>query len=206
MEALSRAHPDFQLAIWALARWETWKSLFALPPWAPSIQQVNVRLSKALTSCALLPTRDGILPRATFFFRDREGTFQDLGALRAARIDITTVVDQQSAVTPVVGVYARVWDDPKNSLNLEAHGLPASGERSTHEYLSDQTDIDFVVVDQTDRILLNRRLLMPNRMRSAHQDLTKLLHSIQSRTFRPEEIRAAIQSHQKRFEAATVAY
>lgn len=210
MEALAAAHPDFSLARWALAGWDEWRSPLTLLEWSPATTEVPPALSDAVLGCTLRPVREGINPRAAYFFRDRGGDLQDLKALKRARIDITTVVDEQSSSIPVVGIYARVWDNPSDALGMEAHELPLSSHgaqsRMACQYLTTQRDIDFVVLSADGRILLNRRMEMPERMLAANLQLAQLLDRPEGHEYERFEIVQAVTTHQQDYAAATVAY
>jgi hypothetical protein len=210
MEALARSHPDFALARWALAGWDRWQSLFVLPAWGPATRSVHPAISKQLLGCALFAVRDGIVPRATLFFRDRGGDFTDLAALRGARIEVAMVVGRSTASAPVVGIYLRVWDNPDSPMTMESHGLPLYPRghpmRRAYEHLVTQHDIDFAVVDARDQILLNRRLSLPARMVEAIDELAGLLSGDEEHAYQPGELQAAVSAHQAKYSAATVDY
>lgn len=210
MEALAGTHPQFPLARWALAGWERFPLLFRASPWSRDARRLDARLGKRLVSCTLLPVREGIQPRSALFLRDTGDFFPDESALRAARIDVTGVVDRGSSAVPVVGLYARVWDSPPDAMNLEAHVLPLTrwddDQRLALAHLCCQTELDFVVVDRADRVVLNRRLPIPQQLRSAQLEIAALLDSGEEHDYAPAEARSAIQHHQARYDAARVSY
>jgi hypothetical protein len=199
----------FALARWAVEGWELWKSPFFLPPWGPSISSVPRPIADEVKSCVLLATRDGIVPRTTLFFRDNDGAFGDLAALRAARVDITAIVDEETQ-PPVCGVFIRVWDDPSNALNLEALNLPlyprGHRNRRIYEHLCNQPDIDFAILNRQGQIVFNRRLAIPPRMRKVLNQLARLLDHNDGRESDPAAFRSALASHQRKFKAESLAY
>ena len=209
MAALASGSEDFVLARWAVAGWDLWESLFFVPPWGPETTSVPPPIAREVKTCVLLATRDGIVPRATLFFRDSDGVFADPEALRTARIEITAVLDEDSR-PPVCGVFIRVWDDPSNAMNLEALNLPLSPRghrnRRIYEHLCLQEDIDFAIFDRGNRIVLNRRLPIPPRMRKALDQLAILLDREDGGQSSPTEFQAALVSYQRKFEAAALSY
>jgi hypothetical protein len=178
MRRLAAANPQFLLARFALDGWAHWKSPFLTPEWSSSVTRGLSVIAPGLQTTILLPVIDGITPRAALFLRDSQGDFQNVNVLNAAKIDVTTVISSINK-PQVVAVYAAIWDDPNNPYRLEAVEFPlrqrGHSVRRTYEYLCLQQDIDFAVIDARNRILLNRRIPMPRRMREVNQQLLKLL-------------------------------
>lgn len=208
LEALAAEHPDFALARWTLADGGRWTSgYFALPEWGPATGSLPAMIGQQVIGCVLLAVRDGIEPRATLFFRDRGGHFANPVALRSARVEVAMVVDKLSGA-PVVGIYARVWDNPNSPMTMESHGLPlaarGSAMRRAYEHLCGQLDLDFVVIANDDRVLMNRRLDMSAGMVARLVDLGTLLDHEEEHEYEPARLRAAINSHQERYSAANV--
>jgi tetratricopeptide (TPR) repeat protein len=178
MKRLVEAHPQFLLARFALDGWEQWKSPFLMPEWSPTVTSGLSAIAPGLHTIVLLGVLDGIAPRATLFLRDAQGDFQNARVLNSAKIDVTTVI---STITEpqVVTLNACIWDDPKNPYRVEAVDFPLRQRghivRRTYEYLCLQQDIDFAVIDARNRVLLNKRISMPQRMREVNQRLLKLL-------------------------------
>ncbi len=209
MKACLLAHPDFPLARFAVEGWGQWKSPFTLPVWTRDSVQVPQAISDTVKTNIILSVRDGILPRATFFYRDAVGDFKDLHALQNARIELATVVSMVNT-PPVVGVYGRIYDDPTNPFNLEVLRIPflprGNPARSTYEYLCVQEDLDFVVIDSQDRILMNKRLPFSKRMKEQNQNLLKLLLETDGREISNEELVTAIHKHQRQFSHSDVRF
>jgi hypothetical protein len=210
MRGLAQSNPDFLLAGFAIEGWERWAPPFKLPPWSSNTTSVHPAISASVVTGVLLAVRDGLEPRATLFLRDTGGDFRDVRALRSARLDITTVI---SPVTnpQIVGIYASIWDDPSRPpFQVEALGAPlfprGHSSRSKYESLCVHRDIDFVVIDNHDRILLNKRLPMSGNMRQANQRLLKLLKASAGREISEPELMDAIMSHQRAFSHSHVRY
>jgi hypothetical protein len=211
MSVLASSNEDFVLARWAIAGWNKFcvKPLFIAPPWGPETTSVPSAIASEVKTCAILATRDGVVPRATLFFRYSNGAFADPKALRAARIEITAVLDEDTR-PPVCGIFIRVWDDPSNALNTEALNLPLSlrgdWNRRIYEYLCFQEGIDFAIFDRGNRIILNRRLPIPPRMRKALDQLVVLLDREDGHEPNLTEFQAVLASHQRKFHAAALSY
>lgn len=208
MERLAQTHPDFLFAKFAIDDWDQWDGLFALPPWKPGIENVHPAISAEIKAAFVLGTRQELQPRATLFLRDAGGDFQNPSILQNARIDITTVLSSDDPQIAVL--YARIWDNPDSPYQVEALGLPlyprGSKLRCKYEYLCLQEDIDFAVIDNHDRILLNKRLAFPKRMRKTHEKLLKLLQSSPGREISDTELVSAVRSFQSRFSLSDVRY
>lgn len=200
MQALAKSHSGFNLAQYAIRGWVEWKSHFGLPPWSAGIESLHPALVRAVKASVLLPTRDGIEPRATFYFRDTGGDINPR-AVQNVRIALTTVI---SPVVPqVVGIYASVFDNPDNPMNLEALGCPfvPRGEtlRSAYEYLACQHDLDFVIIDTNSRIVCNRRLKLSENMLAANKRLGEQLEATDGTSLSPGEMNALMRQHVQRF-------
>jgi hypothetical protein len=153
------------------------------------------------------------------FLRDKAGDFRDLEVLKSAKIDITTVI---SDITnpQIVAINARIWDDPTNPYPLEALDFPLCQrgltDRRKYEYLCLQEDIDFAIIDARDRLLLNKRLQIPPRMREVNQRLLKLLVGSDGIEIPLDKAggdrwydtvgRPAIKAHQSRLQPSDVRY
>jgi hypothetical protein len=208
MERLSENHPGFQWAKLAVEGWDHWDGLFTLPPWYPSTTTVHQAISSEVKRGYVMGTRQELQPRATLFLRDASGDFQGLSTLDSMRIDITTVLSDTEPLLAVV--YARVWDNPTNPYQVEALGLPlyprGSKLRCKYEYLCLEEEIDFAIIDNQDRILLNKRLPMPDRMRKAHADLFHRLSTSPGRDYSDMELISAVRTFQSRFALSDVRY
>ncbi len=209
MKAIVQLHPDFLLARFAIAGWERWKSPFTLPSWTPQTEGVPPAIAEIVKTTVLLSVREGLSPRATLFLRDASGDFQDLNALRSAKIDITSVVSPVK--TPqLMAIYVKIWDNLQSPYEVEELGaplrLPGDPSRCTFEYLCLQQDIDFVVLDNNNKILLNKRLTMPSRMREANQQLLGLLESTAGQEVSTSELVGAMQSHQRQMSPSSVSF
>ncbi len=208
MEKLAQAHPDFLPARLAIEGWDKWDGLFALPPWSQQVKSVHQAISAALKGGYVMGTRDGLRPRATLFLRDSRGDFANPSVLQNARIDITTVVSDTNP--PLAIVYAKIWDNPKSPFQVEALGAPlyprGHAQRCKYEYLCLQQDIDFAVMDNRDRILLNKRLPMSGRMKQANTKLLKLLQGEAGREVSDAELVSAVRAFQSRFSLNDVKY
>lgn len=208
MEKLAQAHPDFLLARFAIDGWEKWDGLFLLPPWGPDIQSVRADISDQVKGGYVLATRQGIQPRATLFLRDAGGDFSNPNVLKSARIDITTVISDTRP--PLAIVYAKIWDNPTSPFQIEALGVPVyphgHEHRCKYEYLCLQQDIDFAVIDNRNKILLNKRLPMPARMKKTNERLLKLLQSDPGREIANSEIVSSARLHQSHFSLKDVSY
>jgi hypothetical protein len=179
MKRLADSNPGFLLARFATASQDRGKyPLFTLPPWGPASTSVHPAISATVKTGVLIAVRDGLTPRAALFVRDAQGDFQDAQALESARIDITTMI---SPITKpqIVALYANVWDNPRSPYTIEAFDLPlgprGSKGRLNYEFLCLQEDIDFAVIDRSDRILLNKRISIPPAMQQTNRQILKLL-------------------------------
>ncbi len=194
MKRLAAANPNFLLARFAITSGELltlrpetrgWTlneagsyPLFTLPPWGPLTATVHPRISATVKTGVLVATRDRLASRATLFLRDDQGDFQDIQALKSARIDLTTMISP--VTTPqVAALYAKIWDNPRSPYQVEAFDLPlgprGSKSRRVYEFLCLQEDIDFAVIDRSDRILLNKRLSIPPAMQQTNRQILELL-------------------------------
>ena len=218
MRRLAAANPQFLLARFALDGWAQWKSPFLTPEWSSTVTRGLSVIAPRLQTTVLLPVIDGITPRAALFLRDRQGDFQNVNVLSAAKIDVTTVISPINK-PQLVAVYACIWDDPDNPYRLESVDFPLrqSGHivRQTYEYLCLQQDIDFAVIDARDRVLLSKRIPMPRRMREVNQQLLKLLRESDGSDIPADEAyshwnetvgRPAIKAHQGIVRPADVRY
>ena len=208
MEKLAQARPDFLLARFALDGWEKWNGLFLLPLWGPDIQSVRSDISDQVKGGYVLATRQGLQPRATLFLRDAGGDFSNPNVLKSARIEITTVLSVTRP--PLAIVYAKIWDNPSSPYQIEALGVPVyphgHEHRCKYEYLCLQQDIDFAVIDNRNKILLNKRLPIPARMKQVNARLLKLLQGDPGREIENSEIVSAARMHQSRFSLNEVSY
>jgi hypothetical protein len=218
MRRLAAASPQFLLARFALDGWAHWQSPFLAPEWSSMVTRGLSVIAPGLQTTVLLPVIDGISPRAALFLRDRQGDFQNVNVLNAAKIDLTTVISTINK-PQVVAVYACIWDDPNNPYRLEAVDFPLRHRghivRRTYEYLCLQEDIDFAVIDANDRVLLNRRIPMPGRMREVNQQLLEILRESEGSDIPVGEAysrwyetvgRPAIKAHQGMLRPADVRY
>jgi hypothetical protein len=208
MERLLTAHPSFYWAKFSVDGWDQWDGLFTLPPWYPGITTVHPAISAEVKRGYVLGTRQGLQPRATLFLRDASSEFQGLSTLGSMRIDITTVLSDTEPLLAVV--YARIWDNPTDPYQVEALGLPlyprGSKLRCKYEYLCLQEGIDFAIIDNRDRILLNKRLPTPNRMKQVHADLFNRLSKSAGREYSDMELVSAVRTFQDHFALSDVRY
>lgn len=209
MKDCAQSHPDFAWAQVAIQGWAKWQSPFTLPPWGQETNTVHPAISQTVKTCILLSARDGLVPRAVLFLRDAGGDFQDLQALRTAKIDLATVI---SAVRDprVVGIYGSIYDNPGSPYNIEALEAPfrprGDAIRCRYEYLCIQDDIDFVVIDRQDRILLNKRLQLPNLMKETIRKLLDALTSSEGSDVATTQLLNAINRHQRQFSHSDIRY
>lgn len=209
MRACAQMHPDFQLARFALEGWAEWHSPLTFVPWGPGTTAVHPAIANAVKTCVLLSTRDGILPRATLFFRDAESAFPNPSALRTARVELATVISPVKD-PQVIGINGKVYDSPSDPLSIEACEVPfyprGNARRCTYEYFACQTDLDFAVMDRDDRILFNQRLQLSPRMKAANARLLALLAASEGTDISASEGRDAIMRHQQIISPNDVAY
>jgi hypothetical protein len=208
MERLLETHPTFHWAKFAVDGWDHWDGLFTLPPWYPGITTVHQAISAEVKLGYVLGTRQKLEPRATLFLRDTGDDFQGLTTLESTRIDITTVLSDSEPLLAVV--YARIWDNPTNPFQVEALGLPlyphGSKQRCKYEYLCLQEDIDFAIINNRDNILLNKRLTIPDRMKSVHAVLWDRLSTLPGRDYSDMELVNTVRAFQSRFSLSDVQY
>ncbi len=210
MKKVSENHPDFTLARLALGGWDLWESPFNLPQWGQDSNFVHPMISQTLPveGRGLYLVRDGYMPRATVFLRDA-GDFQDLEMLRSARIDLATVISPVSN-PQVVGIYGKIWDNPRNAFNFEVLYCPfrprGDSIRCGWELLCIQEDIDFVIIDQKDCILLNKRLRMPKNMLQTNQRILAMFAVSEGQHISLSEFMNAIMRHQSQFSLSDVRY
>jgi hypothetical protein len=210
MRELLGSNPDFILAKSALEGWERWVSPFAFPTLGAQGEKIHPVISSVLPKFDLLPIRDGLSPRAALFLRDSGGEFPNLGALGQAQIDVALVISSMVTSPQVVGIYARIWDNPRNPYGSEALGCPfvlrGDSRRSVFEFLCAQQDVDFVVFDGSGCILLNRRLAISGNMRSATRRLFGLLRSSPGRDVSDAEMVNATMAHKRKFSIRDVRF
>ena len=113
MRKCAETHAEFILAKLAVEGWEKWQSMFTLPPWGTTTKAFHPALSQMVKTSILLAVRDTIFPRTTLFLRDAQGDFQDLQALRSARITLASVISPVSD-PQVIRIYAKIYDNPSN--------------------------------------------------------------------------------------------
>jgi hypothetical protein len=209
MTRLADSNPSFLLAKLAVARGERTQKypLFILPSWHPA--RVHPVISSSVKTFVFLAVRKGIEPRVAFFLRDSEENFRHVEASRI-RIDITNMMSSVGLSQMVAG-YARIWDNPRNPLQLETFDFPfgpaESAGRLIYELLCLQNDVDFVVINSSDQILLNRRLSIPPMMRETNrQVLNRLIEAPDGPRFSDAEKYNAITEHQRRTPLSAVRY
>ena len=209
MRKCTETHPEFIPAKLALEGWGKWKSMFTLPPWGKTTKAVHPALSQVLKTSILLPVRDSIVPRAAIFLRDAQGDFQDIQALQSARITLASVISPVRD-PQVIGIYAKIYDDPVNPYDVEILEVPfrPRGDqiRARYEYLCIQEDIDFVVIDHNDRILVNKRLSIPQNMRKTNKEIFKMLETSEGVELSFSQFANAIMEHQRKFAVSDVLY
>ncbi|MFQ5638913.1 MAG: tetratricopeptide repeat protein [bacterium] len=202
-------HSDFILAKFALDGWAHWQSVFTLPPWSLNITTVHPALSQLVKTSVLLATRDGIMPRATLFLRDAQGDFQDLQALRTAKITLASVISPINN-PQIIAIYGKIYDDPYNPYDIEVVQVPfrprGDKTRVLYEYLCIQDDIDFAIIDHDDQIVLNKKLTVPSRMKATNDKIFELLSSSDGSTISMSEFMNAIMRHQQVFAPSDVEY
>lgn len=209
MRKCVETHPEFIPAKLALEGWGKWKSMFTLPPWGKTITAIHPALSQILKTSILLSVRDFIVPRAAIFLRDAQGDFQDIQALRSARITLGSVISPVRD-PQVIGIYAKIYDNPTNPYDVEILEIPfrPRGDkiRAKYEYLCIQEDIDFVVVDLKDRILVNKRLSIPQNMQTTNKEIFKMLEASEGVELPASLFMNAIIEHQRKFSLSDVRY
>jgi len=209
MRKLIEIHPNFFPAKLAIRGWKNWLSPLVYPPWNQRTNNVHNTISMQVKTLITLPTRDLIIPRATMFFRDANGEFQDLQALRSARIDIVSLVS--SVNNPqVFGIYLAIFDNPGNPLRLEELDCPIKPrgkmDRLKWEYFCLQEDIDLVIIDRADKILLNKRMKISGKMRNNNKQMLKLLEELDGQDISISELLSAINRHQATIDPNQVQY
>jgi hypothetical protein len=209
MRKCADAHPNFILAKLAVNGWEKWQSMFTLPPWGKTTKAVHPALTQMVKTSILLAVRDALVPRTTMFLRDSQGDFQDLQALRSARITLANVISPVSD-PQVIGIYAKIYDNPSDPYDVEILEIPfrPKGDkiRARYEYLCIQEDIDFVVLDRNDHILVNKRLAIPRNMRNTNVKLFKMLDASEGIEFSSSQFMNALMEHQRKFAPSDVRY
>ena len=210
MEALAEEDPDFLLARFAVDGWDRFgESLFKLPPCGPETSTVHPAISGAIKKSNVLGVRDGITPRVTLFLRDVNNSFSDAVALHGAKINLATVISPETDET-LIAVYAQVCEDPGNPFMVEATDLllypTGNAVRAKYEYLCLQRDIDFVVFDNNDRILLNKRLPMPDRMLQTNRQVLEMLLESPGREFSMNEATQAATAHSRNFSLDQISF
>ena len=211
MEALAEEDPDFLLARFAVDGWDRFgESLFRLPPCGPEeTSTVHPAISDAIKKSYVLGVRDGITPRATLFLRDVNNSFSDVAALHGAKINLATVISPVTDET-LIAIYAQVCDDPSSPFMVEAMDVllypRGNAIRTKYEYLCLQRDIDFVVFDNSDRILLNKRLPMPDRMMQANQQVLEMLLESPGRDYSMNDASQAAMAHSRNFSVDQISF
>jgi len=202
-------HPDFLIAKLSLEGWEKWMGLFKLPHFGKNTKKLPPVLAQKIKTNVLLAVRDGINPRATLFLRDFMGDFQDLQALKSARISlasvISTVIDPQ-----VIGIYARIHDNPTNPYNIEDINVPFTprGEyyRTSLEFLCLQNYIDLVIIDKNDRVILNKKLPIPQNMKMTNNKIFKMLELSEGNEISNIQLSNALMRHTQKFKPSDIQY
>jgi hypothetical protein len=209
MRKCAETHPEFILAKLALEGLEKWQSMFTLPPWGTKTNAVHPALSQILNTSILLAVRDSIVPRSAIFLRDAQGDFQDIQALRSARITLGSVISPVKD-PQVIGIYAKIYDNPSNPYDVEILEIPfrprGDKTRARYEYLCIQEDIDFVVIDRNDRILVNKRLSIPQNMRTTDKEIFKMLEASEGIEVSTSQLMTSIMEHQRKFAPSDVRY
>ncbi len=209
MRRLVEANPQFLLGRCAIQGWERWQSHFKLPPWGASTTAVHPAISAKVKQLVLLGVRDGLMPRATLFVRVGAGEIQNPRVLLTAKIDITSMI---SPVTKpqLMAICARIWENPKVPWEIEDLDAPlwprGDYNRRKYEYLCAQRDIDLAIIDSRDSIVMNRRLLMPNRMQQVNAELVRLLDASEGSDISTADTITAIKAHQSRVAPSDVRY
>lgn len=202
MKRLAESRPDFLLAKFAVDGWERWESPFTFPTLGKEGSSIHPAISSALPKFDLLAIRDGLVPRGALFLRDSGGEFRDLGALRSAKIDVTLIISPVVTDPQVIAIYARVWDSPASPYGAEALSCPfvfrGDRRRSVFEFLCTQEDIDFVVMGDSDLILLKKRLKMPRAMYNATRRLLNLLETLPGQDIPQAKMVVATMEHRRK--------
>ena len=209
LEKIVQTSPHFLLAKLAIEGWGEWNPPFYLPPWSPGTLEVHPLIASMVKFSILLPVRDGLMPRAALFFRDANKDLRNPEGLASVRVEVATVIS--SFTDPqVVGVYAKVWDDPPQSFTIEALGLPffprGHKERLIYELLCIQNELDFVVLDRNGHVLHDRRIPGSSNMKRANERLLKLLECSDGRQTPVPEMLRAMEAHRSRFSLDDVQY
>jgi len=209
MQKCLENHPNFILAKLAIDGWDNLRSLFTLPPWSIDTSSVHPAISQIVKTCILLSTRDNIIPRATLFFRDSQNIFQNIQALRSARIEIASVI---SPVTnpQVIGIYAKVFDDPVNPFSIECLEIPfrqrGDSTRCRYEYFCIQKEINLVIIDENNNIMLNKRLPISKKMRNVNRKIFNMFMKSNGKSISNSQLMEAIISHQQKIDPVDVDY
>ena len=214
MEDCAHSHPEFLLAQFAIKSWNNgeWKSLFQLLPCGPDTRIIPPVISELVKKTIMLPVRDGIRPRASLFFRDVQEII-DVEALQKATITLATAISPvPCAITDpqVVGVYAKICDNPSNPLVIESPQIPfgpyGNSARSTFEYFCLQEDMDVVIMDCQDRILLNKRIPFSSTMKETNMNILTSRYSSEGRNYSLVEVMNAIQRYQSQVSFSAVQF
>lgn len=209
MDRLVAAHPDFLPARFAVAGWEKWISLFELPSWTEATTSPDPFILGLVQRALLVATRDGLVPRATLFFRDAGGDLAP-AAVREASIDLATVVSPYATVPQLVALYARVNDNPSDPYVIEQLGFPHAprGERArtAYELLGTQEDLDIAVLSASGEVVHNRRVHIPPQMRDVHHRLTAALLESDGAEITRSQIMSAVPLHTSKFEVSQVPF
>lgn len=210
LKKCAEMHPDFILAKLALEGYGIkWLSMFTLPPFGLNTETLHPALSQIIKTNVLRPVRDVIVPRATIFMRDGQDEFKNLSNLQSVRIDLASVISPLRA-PQIIGICIKIYDDPSNPFISEVLGYPfkprGDRSRSAYEYLCIQKDIDFVIIDNNDRILLNKRLVISKKMQATNAKIFKMLEASDGVEISPSQLMNALMIYQQRVEPSDVSF
>jgi hypothetical protein len=199
MKKIIKTHPDFDYAQIAIRGWEKWESIFTLP-----FIVENSKIPRIISSTlpigasGLFALRQGYRPISAIFYRN-DGTINNLEALRTADIKTTTIVSKISE-PQVIGIYTRVFDDPKHPFTIEVTGTPffPRGDRirTNWEYYAIHKELTFYVINAENHIIFKRILPFSETMKKANRNLLNMFKENEGHEISIMQMLNAIRMHQ----------
>jgi hypothetical protein len=205
-----QSHPGFWLAKatqkqGALYNWNP----FFLPEFSPDLGvQVHPVIHRMVSTNVLLATRQGTLPRAAIFLRDRNGEFA-VSKLSSCKIEFVTTISEIKS-PQVVAINGRIHDDPTNPYQCEIAQCPigpfGEKDRLPYELFVRQPTYDFVVLDGSGRVKYIRNMTPSGRMKAVHARLAQILDTTEGPKLSTSEVLTAIRRHQSVFDPKKITY
>ncbi len=199
MKKLNEREPEYELAQIAVRGWDRWQPVFTLPALSENKKIPDV-IGRTLPvdGSGLFALRKGILPESALIFRG-SSTFDDLAALKNAKMEMTTVLSKISD-PQVIGIYIRVYDNPQSPCTVEVLYTPflPRGEknRTIWEYYVIQNELTFIVIDNNDTMMFQKSLKFNDAMMETHKRLKNMFKQIDGREMSQEQIIKAMRRHQ----------